>query len=125
KIEPRVLRHRFGDLAHQRRARAEPAPINQGDRRLAVVRRRIGHAESRTHSRGPEPIHVSHRPAPAACRYRAVRLECPPTRPIEAMTTGEEKMTAPIYEIPVRKIDGSAASLGEHAGKVLLVVNVA
>ena len=35
------------------------------------------------------------------------------------------RLTAPIYDIPVRKIDGSAASLGEHAGKVLLVVNVA
>jgi glutathione peroxidase len=34
-------------------------------------------------------------------------------------------MTAPIYDIPVRKIDGSAASLGEYAGDVLLVVNVA
>jgi glutathione peroxidase len=34
-------------------------------------------------------------------------------------------MTAPIYEIPVRKIDGSASSLGEFAGDVLLVVNVA
>ncbi len=34
-------------------------------------------------------------------------------------------MTAPIYEIPVRKIDGSAGSLGEFAGDVLLVVNVA
>jgi glutathione peroxidase len=41
------------------------------------------------------------------------------------MTTGEEDMTAPIYEIPVRKIDGSASSLGEYAGDVLLVVNVA
>ena len=34
-------------------------------------------------------------------------------------------MSAPIYEIPVRKIDGSAASLEEYAGDVLLVVNVA
>src|ERR1700761_5986337 len=34
-------------------------------------------------------------------------------------------MTAPIYDIPVRKIDGSASSLGDYAGKVLLVVNVA
>ncbi len=34
-------------------------------------------------------------------------------------------MTAPIYQIPVRKIDGSAGSLGEFAGDVLLVVNVA
>ena len=34
-------------------------------------------------------------------------------------------MTAPIYEILVRKIDGSASSLGEYAGDVLLVVNVA
>jgi glutathione peroxidase len=34
-------------------------------------------------------------------------------------------MTAPLYEIPVKKIDGADGSLGEHAGKVLLVVNVA
>jgi len=34
-------------------------------------------------------------------------------------------MSTPIYDIPVRKIDGSAASLGEYAGDVLLVVNVA
>ena len=30
-----------------------------------------------------------------------------------------------IYEIPVKKIDGSEASFDEHKGKVLLVVNVA
>lgn len=34
-------------------------------------------------------------------------------------------MTASIYEIPVRKIDGSAASLGDYKGSVLLIVNVA
>jgi glutathione peroxidase len=34
-------------------------------------------------------------------------------------------MTAPLYEIPVRKIDGSAASLGEYQGSVALIVNVA
>jgi glutathione peroxidase len=30
-----------------------------------------------------------------------------------------------ILDIPVERIDGSSASLGEHAGKVVLVVNVA
>jgi len=34
-------------------------------------------------------------------------------------------MTASIYDIPVRKITGAAASLAEHQGKVVLVVNVA
>jgi len=34
-------------------------------------------------------------------------------------------MSASIYEIPVRKIDGTDASLAEYKGKVLLVVNVA
>jgi len=34
-------------------------------------------------------------------------------------------MANEIYEIPVKKIDGSDASLGEYKGKVLLVVNVA
>jgi glutathione peroxidase len=34
-------------------------------------------------------------------------------------------MSAPIYEIPVHKITGEPASLGEFQGKVLLVVNVA
>ena len=34
-------------------------------------------------------------------------------------------MTASIYDIPVRKISGAEASLGEHKGKVVLVVNVA
>lgn len=34
-------------------------------------------------------------------------------------------MTTPIQEIPVRRITGEAASLGEYAGKVVLVVNVA
>ena len=34
-------------------------------------------------------------------------------------------MTASIYEIPVKKISGEDASLGEYAGKVVLVVNVA
>jgi glutathione peroxidase len=34
-------------------------------------------------------------------------------------------MASTIYEIPVQKISGEAASLGEFAGKVLLVVNVA
>ncbi len=34
-------------------------------------------------------------------------------------------MSAAIYEIPVKKISGDASSLGEFAGKVVLVVNVA
>jgi len=34
-------------------------------------------------------------------------------------------MTQPLYEIPLKKIDGSAATLAEHQGDVLLVVNVA
>ncbi len=33
--------------------------------------------------------------------------------------------TASIYDIPVRKINGADASLAEHKGKVVLVVNVA
>ena len=34
-------------------------------------------------------------------------------------------MAISIYEIPVKKIDGTDATLGEYAGKVVLVVNVA
>jgi glutathione peroxidase len=34
-------------------------------------------------------------------------------------------MSAAIYDIPVRKITGADASLGEYKGKVVLVVNVA
>lgn len=34
-------------------------------------------------------------------------------------------MSAAIYDIPLRRIDGSTASLGDHKGTVLLVVNVA
>lgn len=34
-------------------------------------------------------------------------------------------MSNPIYEIPVDRIDGSSAALGEHEGSVLLIVNVA
>ena len=34
-------------------------------------------------------------------------------------------MSNPIYDIPLHKIDGSSATLGEHKGEVLLVVNVA
>ncbi|HUN59065.1 MAG TPA: glutathione peroxidase [Candidatus Binataceae bacterium] len=34
-------------------------------------------------------------------------------------------MSKPIYDIPVRKIDGTEASLGEYKGDVMLVVNVA
>jgi glutathione peroxidase len=34
-------------------------------------------------------------------------------------------MTAPIYSIATRRLDGTPASLGDYAGKVLLFVNVA
>jgi glutathione peroxidase len=34
-------------------------------------------------------------------------------------------MSTSLYDIPVKKIDGQAATLNEHAGEVLLVVNVA
>ena len=34
-------------------------------------------------------------------------------------------MTTTIYDIPAKRIDGTASSLGEFAGKVVLVVNVA
>jgi glutathione peroxidase len=34
-------------------------------------------------------------------------------------------MTAPIYDIPLRRIDGSTASLAEYEGSVMLIVNVA
>jgi glutathione peroxidase len=34
-------------------------------------------------------------------------------------------MSGTLYEIPLQKIDGTAATLAEHRGKVLLVVNVA
>ena len=34
-------------------------------------------------------------------------------------------MPAPLYDIPVNRIDGAPATLGEYAGSVLLIVNVA
>ena len=34
-------------------------------------------------------------------------------------------MSANLFDIPVKKIDGSYATLAEHRGEVLLVVNVA
>lgn len=34
-------------------------------------------------------------------------------------------MPSPLYDIPVDRIDGSKTSLGDYAGRVLLVVNVA
>jgi glutathione peroxidase len=42
-------------------------------------------------------------------------------------SSGDSNMTTntSVYEIPVEKIDGAAATLKEHAGEVLLVVNVA
>lgn len=36
-----------------------------------------------------------------------------------------ESMSTAIYDIPVRRIDGTAISLGEYKGTVLLIVNVA
>jgi len=34
-------------------------------------------------------------------------------------------MTTSLYDIPLKKIDGTAANLGHYRGKVLLIVNVA
>ena len=34
-------------------------------------------------------------------------------------------MPASVYDIPLKKIDGTAESLGRYRGKVLLIVNVA
>lgn len=34
-------------------------------------------------------------------------------------------MTAPIYDIPIARANGTATTLTEYAGKVLLIVNVA
>ena len=34
-------------------------------------------------------------------------------------------MAAPLYDIPVKKIDGAETSLGDYAGSVLMIVNVA
>ncbi len=34
-------------------------------------------------------------------------------------------MTAPLFDIPAHRIDGSEGSLGDYAGSVLLIVNVA
>jgi glutathione peroxidase len=34
-------------------------------------------------------------------------------------------MSAALYDIPIRRIDGSDTSLGEYKGKVMLIVNVA
>src|SRR5712692_1528401 len=34
-------------------------------------------------------------------------------------------MSAPLYDIPVRRIDGSDVSLADHKGSVMLIVNVA
>jgi glutathione peroxidase len=47
--------------------------------------------------------------------------------PAEATHTPKENITmsASLYEIPVRKIDGSDTTLNEYKGEVLLVVNVA
>jgi glutathione peroxidase len=38
---------------------------------------------------------------------------------------GTRFMCAALYDIPLRRIDGSSASLADHKGNVLLVVNVA
>jgi glutathione peroxidase len=42
------------------------------------------------------------------------------TKPLKEML-----MSKPLYDIPVRKIDGTEASLGDYKGDVMLVVNVA
>ena len=34
-------------------------------------------------------------------------------------------MTTPLYEVQINRADGAPTTLGEHAGKVVLVVNVA
>ncbi|ANQ84445.1 glutathione peroxidase [Azoarcus olearius] len=34
-------------------------------------------------------------------------------------------MTTPLYDIPLQRLDGSAATLADYAGKVLLIVNTA
>jgi glutathione peroxidase len=34
-------------------------------------------------------------------------------------------MTSPIYDIPLKRIDGTDATLGDYQGEVLLIVNVA
>lgn len=34
-------------------------------------------------------------------------------------------MTSPLYDVPVRRIDGAETTLGDYAGSVLLIVNVA
>jgi glutathione peroxidase len=41
------------------------------------------------------------------------------------LDSGGSLMAAALYEVPVRRIDGSPASLGDHKGNVMLVVNVA
>jgi len=38
---------------------------------------------------------------------------------------GIQFMSSPLYNIPLRRIDGTAASLADHEGAVLLIVNVA
>jgi glutathione peroxidase len=40
-------------------------------------------------------------------------------------TFGITTMANPLYEIPLNRIDGTKAKLGDYAGSVLLVVNVA
>jgi glutathione peroxidase len=44
---------------------------------------------------------------------------------VEASKKGGQAMTHPIYDIAVKKIDGTPTTLGEYEGKVLLIVNVA
>src|SRR5690348_10718237 len=49
------------------------------------------------------------------------QLEARPAAPANAWGVAP----SPLYDIPFRKADGQAATLEEHAGKVMLVVNVA
>jgi glutathione peroxidase len=45
--------------------------------------------------------------------------------PLQRLLEEQGIMATSIYEIPVKKISGEYTSLGEYAGKVVLVVNVA
>jgi glutathione peroxidase len=59
-------------------------------------------------------------------RIHAIAQEqfgCPP--PPRDSYKLESIMSTPIQEVPVRRITGESATLGDYAGKVLLVVNVA
>lgn len=46
-------------------------------------------------------------------------------RILQALSRSALRMSDSVYDIPVRRIDGTDASLREYAGKVIMVVNVA